>query len=428
VLVVAILLATGMALAIGSFITLSVESVKLANRSYFANSVLNLAEAGIEDAISAFNRSDWTGWTTHSSGSANKARTITWSDLGQGSSGQVTVVVYGVGSTGTPRIVAEGRAQPSIGPAISKQVEVRLRRRSHWATGLVAKDSITFSGGNAGVDSYVSSDPAYSTGGLYDASKRRDRGSAGSVSVATDAVAISNSDIWGYVATGGSQPQAGPNGTIRGTTTPAGVKIDSSRITTDFTANFDPVSPPTSFGLIYTDISGNATIGTAGTTTTAKAANMLNSNGRTIEILGDVTLYVTHEVDIKGELVVRPNSSLTLYVAGNFYAGGTGAVNQTGLPENLIIYGTTTTAGGQTIKLHGNGILHGAVYAPNASVELKGGGSSGEMCGSVVAYDVTITGNYQFHYDEALADLGSGNPFGVVRWRELVMAGERATL
>jgi hypothetical protein len=59
---------------------------------------------------------------------------------------------------------------------------------------------------------------------------------------------------------------------------------------------------------------------------------------------------------------------------------------------------------------------------------MKGGGSSGEACGSFVANNVTITGNYAFHYDEALARKGGGNPFKVGRWRELLTAAERVNL
>ncbi|MGH8021204.1 MAG: DUF7305 domain-containing protein [Opitutaceae bacterium] len=429
VLLVVVLLGTGMALALGSFIALCVNAAKLSNRSFHANSVLNLAEAGIEEGICALNRSDWSGWSNHASGAQNKTMSLGPFDLGHGAVGETTVVVFGATSSPTPRIIAQGLARPTLGPAISKQIEVKLHRRSYWAAGLVAKDKITFSGGNATVDSYISNDPNYSTGGLYDSSKRRDHGSAGSIAVTTDAVSISNSDIWGYVATGGSQPQAGPNGTIRGEDTPSGVKIDTDRITTDFTATLDPIEMPSlSSVALSPDIDGNATLGAISTSTTIRVANISNSNGKAIEILGDVTLLVMNEVDIKGSLIVQPDSSLTIYVDGDFFAGGNGAINRTGLPESLIIYGTNTTAGGQTIKLHGNAALQAAVYAPNAALELKGGGNSGSMSGSAVANTVTITGNYDFHYDEALEELGSGNPFAVNKWRELIRAADRVSL
>ena len=207
-----------------------------------------------------------------------------------------------------------------------------------------------------------------------------------------------------------------------------GSALAHPRITTDFSATLEIVTAPTTFDQVLGSVNGNATLGSLGSSTKILAANVSNTNGKTVLIQGHVTMVVTSAVDIKGSLVVAPNSSLTLYVAGDFEAGGNGAVNMTGIPANLIIYGTNPTTGGQTIKLHGNGILHAAVYAPNARLELKGGGSSGEMSGSAVAYEVKITGNYQFHYDEALEELGGGNPFAVTRWRELHAAAERISL
>jgi hypothetical protein len=394
------------------------------------NGALNLCEAGLERALYAINNSDWTSWSTHSSGSDNKVHVVNGVDLGQGMSGSYTVVVFNASTSSTPRIVAEATVTPPSGRPYSKQVEVIVGRRSHWANGLVARDQIVFSGGNAAVDSYKSGDPTYSTGGLYDASKRRDHGSAGSVSVTTDAISLSNADIWGYVATGGSWPQAGPNGTVLGEDSPIFgdpdyENIDPDRVATDFTANFDSVDVPTNFNVpAYASITNNATVGSVGATTIALVGSMSNTNGKTINIYGDVTLVVTNSVDIKGALVVNANSKLTVYVAGDFEVGGTGVSNVSGLPENLIIYGTSSTVGGQTIFLHGNGALHAAIYAPNAHIELKGGGSSGEMSGSVVGHDIKITGNYAFHYDESLAEVGGGNPFSISKWREIVDPAE----
>lgn len=429
ILVVTAIFGAAVTLALGSFIALAVNNLKLGNRSFQLNGSLNLCESGIEHALYSLSNSSWSGWSAHASGSDNKVYSVVDIDLGQGMKGKFKVVVFNVSTSPTPRIVSEGTVTPPVGRPVTKQVEVQVRRRSHWANGLVARDTIKFSGGNASVDSYISDDANYSTAGLYVYAKRRDRGTAGSVSVTTDAISLSNADIWGFVATGGAQPQTGPNGTVLGADSPVVGdpdyhNIDPDRVATDFSANFDPVVAPTSFDATYIDITGNADIGTAGTGITVRAANMTNTNNKTINIYGDVTMVVANVVDIKGSLVIQPNSSLTLYVGGDLEVGGTGVVNHSGLPEKLIIYGTASTVGGQTIFLHGNGALHAAVYAPNAVLELKGGGNSGEMSGSAVAHSVKITGNYAFHYDEALAKLGAGNPFSISRWRELVQAGE----
>lgn len=430
ILITTVIFATGIALALGSFIALSVQSARLSNGSFHFNTALNLAEAGLEEAMSAVNTKDWSGWTAYQGNAANLTRTLPTFDLGSGTTGSAKVVVFGATTSPTPRVVAQGQTIGNVGSSVSKQIEVRLRRRSHFATGLVAKDTIKFSGGNATVDSYNSEDPAYSTGGQFDPAKKRDKGSVASTSVTTDAISISNGDVWGYVATGGAAPQAGPNGTILGADSPGGIKIDSNRVTKDFTANFDIVEVPSSgFGALYGNVTSSTTFGTAGTSTLIKAANLTSNNsGDIFTVEGDVTMVVTGGITIKGEIRIAPDSSLTIYVAGDATIGGNGIVNATNVPKNAVIYGTHATEGGQTIKLHGNGSLQAAVYAPNAHIEMKGGGSSGEMSGSVIGYDITITGNYAFHYDESLAEMSDGNPFAVTLWRELLSQADRISL
>jgi hypothetical protein len=56
---------------------------------------------------------------------------------------------------------------------------------------------------------------------------------------------------------------------------------------------------------------------------------------------------------------------------------------------------------------------------------MRGGGSSGQVSGSVVAKTIDMNGGTDFHYDSALGNLTSGNPFGVARWRELQTEAER---
>jgi hypothetical protein len=46
--------------------------------------------------------------------------------------------------------------------------------------------------------------------------------------------------------------------------------------------------------------------------------------------------------------------------------------------------------------------------------------------GSIVANNITVVGNAAFHYDESLANWGANNPYGIVKWRELLTAADRA--
>ncbi len=425
ILLVVMIIALGLVATIGSFIGLSVHSIKSANRSLYANGALNLAEAGLEEALYSLNSVDWTGWTTSGSTATKSWTTET---LGSGVTTEIKVKVFNYGSK-TPNAVAEATAFVPNSPNVTKQIAIEMGKTSYWANGIVAKEEVIFKGGNAKVDSYKSNDPTYSTGGKYDSAKKNDKGSVGSVSVNTDAISVSNAEIYGYAATGGSTPTVGNNGKIYGKNTPVGTTVDPDRIATDFTSNFEDVDVPTNASTVLGAVSGTTTIAgttTAGATTYYKASSLDNSNGETTTITGNVTLIVTTDVTIKGTFELAADATLVLYIAGDMDVGGTGIANMDGLPENFQIFGSSTTS--QTIKLHGSGAVQGVIYAPYASVELKGGGTSGEMMGSVVANDVFINGTYDFHYDEALAEVDASKIFSLSSWRELTDASEEVTL
>ena len=89
----------------------------------------------------------------------------------------------------------------TTGPPIEKWVKIQLRKTSKFSNGLVAKDSISFSGSNASVDSWNSE--KLDDGTLraspvgYSAGVAHDKGSVGSISVSVDSVAVQNAEIWG---------------------------------------------------------------------------------------------------------------------------------------------------------------------------------------------------------------------------------------
>ena len=134
-----------------------------------------------------------------------------------------------------------------------------------------------------------------------------------------------------------------------------------------------------------------------------------------------MVIVVDDDVDVKGRIIVSNYGNVAFYVEGDFtVGGGRGAVNNTSVASSFTIYGTNTTPGDQSITLGGQGNLTATVYAPNAVLELKGGGGSGAFHGAAVAYNVKFTGTYVFHYDEALNDFYGANPkYKMESWREL---------
>jgi hypothetical protein len=135
----------------------------------------------------------------------------------------------------------------------------------------------------------------------------------------------------------------------------------------------------------------------------------------------DVILVVTGSFELKGNatLTLDTDATLKLFVEGDVSIGGNGILNSSN-PEYLEVIGTNTNEGEQTIKINGNGQLSASVYAPNANVELKGGGSSGRVYGAVVAYSASLVGNSHFSFDEALADVNlGGTDYEVFEWLEM---------
>jgi hypothetical protein len=430
-----------------SYLSLARTAMTISNRAFYNNGSMNLAENGLERAVFAINKQvadpsyNWAtaGWTISGADARQK-----WAGtpFDQGAVGSVRAYIYNYSGSSAPIIVARSSVQlsGSSTPPIEKWIEVQLHKTSKFAGGLVARNSISFSGNNASVDSWNSDpDNDSSTAAIpYSTGVRNDNGSVGSISVGVSAVLVQNADIWGYAATGGSLPQIGPNGVIGPFGTASGT-MDMTRVSTDFTANFDPVANPAG-GTVIAAI-GNSelpvTLGTAGTTTQFRVASISASgnSSKKLTIQGDVTLVITasagsNAISLTGQsnIAIAPGASLKIYTEGNLAIGGNGVANggttaaAANQPINFQVWGTRSNPT-QTISIAGNGVLSGVIYAPNANVSIVG---NGDVMGSVVANNISLTGNAAFHYDESLANMGTGNPYRVSRWKELTSAADRA--
>jgi hypothetical protein len=433
VLIVALILAALIAVGLGSYLNLNLTSSKLARRTFNGYAALNLAEAGAEEAVWSFNRASasdseaWRGWSDNGTSAWRK---FTGFEFGANTSGWVKVFVdnFSPGPGSRPKVIT----QSSVGAAgdlpVSRMLELTLRRRSLFASGLVAKDSIAFAGAVASVDSWNSDpdgDPATAPV-PYDPAVRRDRGTVASSAVYNSAIIVNQADIWGYVATGGAPPQVGTNGSIRGANTPAGVKLDPRRISTDFNADF-PASKAPEGGTVLASVP--ATLGIAGTKTKYRLPAIALTGKETLTILGDVTLILTgtgiDALSLTGtsSLIVPAGAKLTIYLEADMKLAGNGLANSNIQPGSCVIFGVNRRPGGQTLEIAGNGALKCAIYAPNAAVKING---NGDVMGSIVAHQITLTGNAAFHYDEALANRDGNEPFSIAKWRELSTAADRA--
>lgn len=456
------LVASIIGVSLVSYLNLSRTTLKIATRSFLNNAAMNLAETGLEQALFALNQNQsngvalataWSsgnGWTTDSATHKATATFPTGSpgywEPSPNARAVVKVVVQNYDLSGSPRIIAKSIITPGDGgPNLVKYITIDLARRGLFANGLVARDSITWVG-HPLADSWNSGSPssptAYSTGV---------RTATCTVGAVTGSIALgTGGDVYGYARTGPTGTTSG--GSVHGT---ASTTNDPTRVTNDFSASFPPITVPggtTGFYTIgptdpvptvyprasdttpnpadgkfyYVFGSGkvlpnaNMTVGSAGTPKNVVFIMNSHSGSTVLGLTGTKTL------------TIATGSALTLYTNGHISAFGNGLVNGATAGANpcsaLLIFGTHNTAGGQTITVGGNGQLYAAIYAPNATVELKGGGSSGHVSGSVVANSISMNGGTDFHYDEALGNLDSGGGYRVNRWKELQDAPQRATV
>lgn len=433
VLIVALLITALIALALGSYLTLNLSTARLARQSYQQGTSFHLAEAGAEEAVWSFNQANarnaaaWAGWSTENTTAWRK---FTGFDLGGNTTGTIKVYVNNTSPAGAekPTVVALAVVESPGTPPTTRMVSVTLSRRSYFANGILAKNTLRFSGLNTSVDSW-NSDPdsdATTAPVAYSEAVRRDNGGVATLAVESSSMLVNQAHIWGYVATGGAEPEVGVQGSIRGANTADGVRIDPARVSTDFVADLPLVTAPLDGTLL--DKVGD-TLGTAGVATKWRVPSITLNGNKTLTILGDVTLVLTAStgsaLDVTGNasIIIPDGSSLVVYVEGNAKVAGNGLANANRRPVSCQIWGTSTSPAGQTIQIAGNGALQSVIYAPNATTTING---NGDIMGAVVARDITFTGNAAFHYDESLANFGDNTPFGISRWRELTTAEERA--
>lgn len=138
-----------------------------------------------------------------------------------------------------------------------------------------------------------------------------------------------------------------------------------------------------------------------------------------ITISGDVTLYVTGLFETKtfSDVVILPDSSLTLYLGGNMNLRNTSTVNNvTQEPKRCQVYGVGGE--GQTFLFEQSAIFHGTIYAPDADIIMD---NSATLYGAIISNNAELRNSCELHFDATLLrasvdDLGA--EFVVQHWQE----------
>ncbi|MBF0589481.1 MAG: pilus assembly PilX N-terminal domain-containing protein [Magnetococcales bacterium] len=142
---------------------------------------------------------------------------------------------------------------------------------------------------------------------------------------------------------------------------------------------------------------------------------------------GTVTLFVEGEMSTSGNGAINlnvnadDNVTLLIYTLGRVSIGGNGVVNNS-TPTQCQIYtsfASTSDDPGSMTHMHGNASFNGALYAPLSTVHSNGNAAT---FGAIRGREITMTGNANFHYDEALGKIGVDDGSGTVSkvtWREV---------
>jgi hypothetical protein len=133
-------------------------------------------------------------------------------------------------------------------------------------------------------------------------------------------------------------------------------------------------------------------------------------------------LHLTGDIQLENscEIVVKEDSSLTIYIDGNIHCRNGSSINMEApseQAETLQIY--TTGQDKQFIDVKAKSEFTGIIYAPDDDVVLY---AKGDAYGSVVAKSFDYKAGGNFHFDEALRDDVSIDDEAVIfvvnRWYE----------
>ncbi len=416
----ALCFSTVLAVALGSYITVCYRTLELSTRSMQSTRSVELAETGMEEALWALNKDNWSGWTINGT---TATKTITGFTYDSGATGRISLSVTSYdGSAGTRTVTVTGTAISSNGTTQSRTLTATSTEAPLFVNAVAATaDKIVFSSGGT-ADSYDSSLGTYgSQTPTYSAIF------ASTATAPTSAtVQMVNAQIKGYVASlysGG--PSYSTSARLYGPSTPAATKIDTSRISS---------SP-------YQPIFAINTISGTGTTLSNPALNSTTTIGTSGAT--NPTIYRCTGLDMKGTTKIIVNGPVRLIVSGNFYIGlnggtpsievtshgtlevfaasdiaiyGNGMNNLTKDPSRMVIYGTNTlTAPDMSTTTP----YYGVIYTPTGNFTVAG---NGVIYGAIVAKKVSFTGSAPaIHYDLNLRTKvfsGVDTPFSISNWRE----------
>lgn len=417
-LLAALCFATVLAIGVGGYITLCYRTLELSNRALHHGRSVELAETGMEEALWALNKNDWSSWTIAGS---TARKTLTGFSHGNGTTGEASIVIDSFdGSAGPRTIMVTGKTVLPDGTVLERSLSSASDRAPLFLNAVAGtRGRVRFLSGGT-VDSYDS------TLGDYGAQTPGFSAilSSGSRSTTSATVQLTNAQVKGYVATLSTGPSYGTSAKLVGPSTPATTRIDANRISTSpYQPVFDEVVP-SGTGTALPSVGAMLIIGNRHATTPEVyyASNINLSGHQNLTIDGPVILVVSGNLSIADSATIEmtTNASLRLHVGGDINLGGHGIQNQTRKPKNLAIVATGETGESFTMAVYEP--FYGVIYTPDNPWTIS---YNQAIYGAIVARSATFNASPAIHYDISLRNTVIGGidiPFAMSNWLETTNA------
>ncbi len=391
VLFSAIFIAVVFLIVLLPLINWSMNEFTWTSRSFMSLKALNLADAGADLAAweVIHNGASFAGWA----GANPKTLTLSsFSDNGGTAAGDIAISCLNT-SPGNYLVTSTGFVPNSTATTAQKTVKVKIFPHALFNNGIFAYTSVSLSG-NTLVDSYNSASGPYTP---LTAGSNGDVGTNGAFTISEDARV--KGDIF-----------IGPNGSVSGA---------DSNVTgeTFYSGNeVELVNPPLPDYFASLPNLGPLSVGGQQAPIIPTGNYIYESitvDGQsTLTLSNTAHIYVRTNVSVAGQASIVTNEGAEIYIGGSGNFAGQGIVNATANPTNLRIYGLSA---GTTLNYAGLSDFYGTVYAPQSAVTMSGNAS---VFGAVVGNTVTLGGNIQFHYDEALTQNGPFSGYDTAYWQE----------
>ncbi len=442
VLVVSLVICAIIGVTLASYLVMMQAQNASVARSQVWNASISLTEAGVEDALALLNKysgiyDQITNWSTGASVAADN-----WSVVGANTfyvrryvgSGYYDVYITNINNApiitsigATPWNLAYNQSPPTLLAAagvdqgysttlIKRTVEVRTKFDPLFAVAMAAIQTIDLKGNNVATDSFDSADPAHSINGLYpvgQSSMVKSNGDVCSDATIINSISVGNANIKGTARTG-------PNGTVY--VGPQGYVTGGTY--DDFNVVFPSVVLPNTSWLPGTwdvyNIDGyryDYKFASSGDYTVPGDFSYGIYVGTNAQVRLKISSSVTVMNVDKDGIYIAPGGSLTIYMVGQtFKIAGRGVVNDSGNAAAFTLLGLPSCT---DIQFNGNAAFTGAIYAPQASFSLGGGGNNTiDFIGASVTKSVVMNGHFNFHYDENLRRIGPGRGYVATNWKE----------